>query len=127
MKKNQILIAASLILGFGFSAFAQEGRVQIHQDSLLPQLLELKMKMGKENRLGDRYKIQIFSGDFNMAKKAKKEYDQLNWEWSSMNEYEAPNYKVWVGNFRNTIEADRALMKIRKEFPIAFKFRPEKK
>jgi hypothetical protein len=32
-----------------------------------------------------------------------------------------------VGNFMTRLEADRALLKIQKQFPNAFVFRPERK
>ena len=44
----------------------------------------------------------------------------------SILEFETPNYKIWVGNFRNKLEADRTLLKVQKEFPNAFVFKPKK-
>jgi hypothetical protein len=69
----------------------------------------------------------LFSGDNNEASKVIKEYRSLFPEWSSTIVFETPNYKVWVGNFRNSLEADRALLQIKKSFPAAFRFKPEKR
>ena len=44
---------------------------------------------------------------------------------SASNIYETPNYKIWVGNFYNQLEADKKLIEIRKKFRSAFIFRPE--
>lgn len=106
---------------------AQEGQVSIKQDEMIPQLLELKTEMGKESRIGDRYRIQIFSGDYNEAGEILREYRSLYPEWSATIVFETPNNKVWVGNFRNSLEADRALEEIKKDFPAAFRFKPERK
>lgn len=106
---------------------AQEGQVSIQQDELIQELLDKKTQMTKDSRLGDRYRIQLFSGDNNEASRVIKEYRALHPEWSSTIVYETPNYKVWVGNFRNSIEADRALLEIKKTFPAAFRFKPERK
>lgn len=124
LNKKRILITAAMIFGFGNAVLAQNGQVTIAQDSVIPYLLDLKTKMGEDNRLGDRYKIQIYSGDNNQASETIREYRSLFSTWPSTVEYETPNYKVWIGNFRNSLEADRALLKIREEFPAAFRFRP---
>jgi hypothetical protein len=127
LNKKKIVIAATFIFGIGFSGFAQEGHVQVSQDSLIPQLLNLKTEMGKESRIGDRYRIQIFSGDNKKASDAIKEFRSLYSDWSSTIVYETPNYKVWIGNFRNSLEADRALLEIKQSFPAAFRFKPDRK
>ena len=46
--------------------------------------------------------------------------------YSSEMKYETPNYKIWVGDFRTKIEADRALIAIKKKYPNAFIFTPKK-
>ncbi|WP_424493084.1 SPOR domain-containing protein [Salinimicrobium sp. GXAS 041] len=126
MTRKNIWAAALLMATAAYSGFAQEGRVQVKQDSLIPHLLEIKTEMGKESRIGDRYRIQIFSGDNNKASEVIKEFRSLYTEWPSTIVYETPNYKVWVGNFRNSLEADRALLKVKKSFPAAFRFKPER-
>ena len=35
------------------------------------------------------------------------------------------NYKIWVGNFKTRLEADRALVKIKRKFSNAFYFKPK--
>ena len=126
LNKKNLFFAASLVLGVAVNGFAQEGRVQINQDTILPRLLQIKTDMSKESRIGDRYKIQIYSGDVNEATSKIKEYRSLFTKWPANVEYETPNYKVWVGNFRNSVEADRALEEIKQAFPAAFRFRPER-
>ena len=127
LRRSKLILTATLALGINALATAQEGQVSIVQDDRIPELLELKSQMTKDSRLGDRYRIQLFSGDNNEASKVIKEYRSLYPEWSSTIVYETPNYKVWIGNFRNSLEADRALLEIKKTFPAAFRFKPEKR
>lgn len=127
LKRKKFILSASFILGISAISLAQEGRVTVAQDEMIPELLEMKTQMVKDSRIGERYRIQLFSGDNNQASKVIKEYRALYPDWPSTIVYETPNYKVWVGNFRNTLEADRALLEIKKTFPAAFRFRPEKK
>lgn len=127
LKRKKFILTAVLVTGFTFISQAQEGHVTINQDERIPELLDLKTKMVKDSRIGERYRIQLYSGDNSKASKIIKEYRALYPDWPSTVVYETPNYKVWVGNFRNSLEADRALLKIKNTFPAAFRFRPEKK
>lgn len=127
LRRTKLIITSSLILGFSALGTAQEGTKNIVQDERIPELLALKTQMTKDSRLGDRYRIQLYSGDNNEASKIIKEYRTLYPDWPSTVVYETPNYKVWVGNFRNSLEADRALLEIKKTFPAAFRFKPEKR
>lgn len=127
IKRKNVLTAIVLIFGFTFGATAQRATVTIQQDSIIPHLLELKTSMANQGLIGDRYKIQIFSGDNNGASETIKAFRDLNTPWKSTLVYDTPNYKVWVGNFRNKLEADRALLVIEEYYPAAFKFRPERK
>jgi hypothetical protein len=127
LRRTKLIIASSLMLGFSALGTAQEGTQNIVQDERIPELLALKTQMTKDSRLGDRYRIQLYSGDNNEASKIIKEYRTLYPDWPSTVVYETPNYKVWVGNFRNSLEADRALLEIKKTFPAAFRFKPEKR
>ncbi|MEG9327130.1 SPOR domain-containing protein [Salinimicrobium catena] len=127
LRRTKLIITSSLLLGFSALGTAQEGTQNIVQDERIPELLALKTQMTKDSRLGDRYRIQLYSGDNNQASKIIKEYRTLYPDWPSTVVYETPNYKVWVGNFRNSLEADRALLEIKKTFPAAFRFKPEKR
>lgn len=116
-----------LLFGVNFYGFAQQANVKIEQDSRIPHLLKLKTELSQDNKMGDRYKIQIYSGNNGEANTVIKEFRSEYSQWSSTIEYETPNYKVWVGNFRNSLEADRALILIKEHFPAAFRFRPGRK
>ena len=70
-------------------------------------------------------RIQIFSGDRENAEMVMKEYLEIFNDTSASIVYETPNYKIWVGNFYNQLEADKKLIEIRKKFRSAFIFRPE--
>ncbi|MBJ6368030.1 SPOR domain-containing protein [Snuella sedimenti] len=106
------------------NGLSQQGTVSIHQDRHIPELLNLKKEMNKSD--ANRYKIQIYSGNRADAHKAKKEFETEFDTWSTSIEYESPNFKIWAGNFRTRLEADRALKQIKKKFNSAFIFKPKK-
>ncbi len=109
------------------SVFSQEGTVNLNQDKKIETLLDLKKQMNKSENDSDRYKIQIYNGNRNGAQIAQKDFKESFSDWSSTDKYEEPNFKVWVGNFRTRLEADRALKRIKTKFPSAFIFKPLKK
>lgn len=123
--KKTILLGLALL---AFSAFAkaQTGQTTISQDPKIEELIALKSAMSVEGKLNDRYKIQLYSGNLNQANAVLKKYLNKIGTWKSTIKYETPNYKVWIGNYRNRLEADRALIKIKREFNSAFIFKPER-
>ena len=56
---------------------------------------------------------------------ARVDFRNLYSDWRTSMEYETPNYKVWVGNFATRLEADRAWVKIKKEYMNAIIFQPK--
>lgn len=103
-----------------------QGQITINQDPKITHLLDVKSKMDKDGAFSDRYKIQLYYGTLNQANDIKKSADVAFPAWRTSIKWETPNYKVWLGNYRSRLEADRALMQVRKEFPSAFIFKPEK-
>ncbi|EGV42718.2 SPOR domain-containing protein [Bizionia argentinensis JUB59] len=120
------LLTLSLALSISFS-YAQQGTVTINKSPELDALLSIKKEMNVSNNDSDRYKIQIYSGDRTGADRAKGKFNATFEKIPLLLVYETPNYKVWAGNFRSRLEADRALVKIKKEFNDAFRFKPKKK
>ncbi|SDS17291.1 SPOR domain-containing protein [Gramella sp. MAR_2010_147] len=105
---------------------AQEGNVSIQQNQKIEKLMEVKTELNKNNKIGDRYVIQLFYGDNGEANEVIQKY-RNTYNYPSQITYEAPNYKVWVGNFRSRLEADRALLKVKENFPSAFIPKPQRR
>ncbi len=105
------------------SANAQEGSVTVNQNPEIEKLLKLKKDISTEE---ERFKIQIYSGNRSAAEAAKANFDGSYPEYLSSLKFETPNYKIWVGNFRSRLEADRALIKVKRKFTSAFIFKPGK-
>ncbi|MCM4155350.1 SPOR domain-containing protein [Gramella sp. AN32] len=120
-----LIIILGMIL-FNTNSQAQEGTVHIQQDSRIEKLMEVKKGLNEGNKIGDRYVIQLYYGDNGEANNVIQKYRSL-YEYSSEITYEAPNYKVWVGKFRSRLEADRALLKIKENFPAAFIPKPQRR
>ncbi|WCO02029.1 SPOR domain-containing protein [Psychroserpens ponticola] len=103
-------------------SFAQSGTVSIDQDSDIDKLLEFK----KDVKTVNLYKIQVYSGTRSGAESSKQNFLNAFNEWPVSMEFDSPNTKIWVGNFRSRLEADKALLKIKRKYNNAFIFEPKK-
>ena len=102
---------------------AQKGEATVNQDKQIDALLRLKKDI---NKTESNYKIQIFNGNRSGAEKARSEFRNSFSDWSTSMRYETPNYKIWIGSFKTRLEADRALVTVKKKFGNAFVFKPKK-
>ncbi|MDI6032128.1 SPOR domain-containing protein [Flavobacterium sp. LB2P84] len=105
---------------------AQDGNIRVSQDSKFEQLLNEKRKTNVSNTLNDYYKIQIFSGDSEKAKKTLNDFKQEFRDIDGTIIFFTPNYKVWVGNFKTRIEAERNLIEIKKSHSNVLLIKPNK-
>lgn len=124
MTFRTLTFSALCLIFTATNTYAQEGHVSINQDEHIAKLLELKKSMNDEDV--DRYKIQIYNGNRQDAYAAQKKFSSVFSDWNPSIHFEQPNFKIWVGNFRTRLEADRALKRIKKEFSSAFIFKPKK-
>ena len=112
-----------VLLIFSKDLFSQDGKAIINMDTTLVKLIELKKEVNSEI---ENFKIQIFNGSRNEAENTISEYKILYNDSSAIIRYEAPNYKIWVGNYYTLIEAEKEILKLRKKYPNAFIFKPTK-
>ncbi len=103
--------------------FSQTGTIDINQDKRINTLLSLKKEINRVALVTDNYKIQVYSGNRKNANEKKKKFDGQFDKWKSSIQYETPNFKVWAGNFKTRLEADRALKIIKTKFDNAFIFK----
>ena len=123
-KPTKIVLSLAVLTLFSLSnLLAQEGVVTVNQDRQITELIKLKKEV---NRTEFNYKIQIYNGNRSGAENARLEFRKSFSDWSTNIKYETPNYKIWVGNFKTRLEADRALLKVKKKFGNAFIFKPKK-
>lgn len=119
-----LAISAFFYSGVGY---AQDGEININQDPKINKLLTYKKEINEEIGDDNRFRIQIFNGSLKNAKRAESKFKSKYTGIKTDTKFETPNYKVLVGNFRTSLEADKYLEKIQEHFPNAFKYNPKKK
>ena len=121
------IIPALIMVYFSTSKVnAQEQNSTLNQDPKFEQLLSEKRKINPSLILNDSYKIQIFNGSSENAKKTLSEFKQ---EFATIDGtiiFNTPNYKVWVGNFRTRIEAERNLTAIKEQYKNVLLIKPSR-
>lgn len=121
LNRKPLIVLALLLIPFCINA--QEGSVVIDQDKDIDKLLEFK----KDVKVNNLYKIQVYQGRRSAAESTKASFMQRYGSWPVSMHYETPNYKIWVGNFKSRLEADKALLLIKKDYADAFIFKPKQK
>ncbi len=107
-----------------------DGTIYIYQQSLLDALVtpvagnsdgfSVSGSAAKSSNVG--YRIQVFSDNNMRTAKANAEYrkrmiEQQRPEWRTYISYEAPYWRVKVGDFRSQTEADAAMRELKSAFP----------
>lgn len=123
-KKNRFLLITLTICSI--SLYAQEGVLTVSQDPKYEQMLNEKRKINSSITVNDRYKIQIYNGDSETSKKTLGEFRRDFKSFDATIVFSTPSYKVWVGNFKSRIEAERNLIEIKKRYAKAFLIKPNK-
>lgn len=106
--------------------FAQTNNQPISNDQKIENLLIEKRKINSSITVNDRYKIQIFNGDSELSKKKLIEFKKEFTNYDGTIVFSTPFYKIWVGQFKTRIEAERNLIEIKKKYPNAFLILPNK-
>ena len=122
--RKAFFIALTLFISY-CNVNAQDGNIRVNQDSKFEQLLDEKRKTNISNTLNDYYKIQIFSGETELAKKMLNNFKQEFRDIDGTIIFFTPNYKVWVGSFKTRIEAEHTLVAIKKSYTNVHIIKPD--
>lgn len=99
---------------------------EVNQDPKFEQLLKEKRKINSGITINNRYKIQVFTGNNELSKKAFVDFKKEFKDFDATIVFNTPSYKVWVGNYKTRIEAERNLKLLVKKYPNAFIIKPSK-
>lgn len=105
---------------------AQNKDITIQQDQKFVQLLDKKRKMNASLSVDDHYKIQIYYGDNSSSRKILSDFKRDFKNLDGTIVFNTPIYKVWVGNFKTRIEAERNMEEVKKKYPNALLIQPNK-
>ena len=123
---NYTIILLLILFSCTIKMFGQETNVTLNQDSKFESLLNEKRKINTSITINDRFKIQIYNGDSETSKKTLIDFKRDNKNLDGTIVFYTPAYKVWVGNFKTRIEAEKNLIELKKKYPNALLIQPNK-
>lgn len=126
LSPKSVLLNVSFIALLSISAYSQEKNIKVTQDPKFEQLLAEKRKINGSLTVNERYKIQVYNGDSENAKKTLAEFRKEFRNLDGTIVFNTPTYKVWIGNFKTKIEAEKNLNDLRKKYPNAIVIKPTK-
>lgn len=110
---------------FAINMFSQNNKIVVSQDPKFEQLLNEKRKINLSMTTMEGYKIQIYNGD---SDNSKRELSKFKNDFNSLDAtiiFSTPYYKVWVGNFKTKIDAQRHLIEIQKKHKNSIIIKPK--
>lgn len=126
MKPKTVLLLFFLMATL--CSFAQQpsaqGQVNIIQDKRVDELVQKHTYVNERFNGMVGYRIQIFfesgSNAKNRANLTKRRFSNHFSDIPTYITFDAPHFKVRVGNFRTRLEAEKNLIEIRKYFDVAY-------
>lgn len=101
-----------------------EGKVEIIQDERVDALIKKRIASNEAKPTIEGWRVQIKSFSGNNSKKEandiKSTFLMKNPDMEAYIVYQAPNFKVRVGDFRTKLEASKFYRDIKYDFPSAF-------
>lgn len=95
--------------------------LKIEMDPMVKMIIDKRIELNKNKASISGYRVQIFFGSQRTdANKIRSDFDLLNPEVPSYLIYQAPNFKVRVGDFRTRLEANKFYQEIVKQYPSVF-------
>ena len=122
---KRILLIVMLTSLFAINSFSQDNKLTVSQDPKFEQLLNEKRKINLSISTMEGYKIQIYNGE---NENAKRELTKFKNEFNFLDAtiiFNTPYYKVWVGNFKTKIDAQRHLLEIQKKYTNSIIIKPK--
>ena len=123
---NKMIYFFLILSILSYNLYAQDQKLTLNQDQKFEQLLNEKRKINNSLNASDTYKIQIYNGTSESAKRTLTDFKQNFNEIDATIVFNTPNYKVWVGNFKNRIEAEKNLIEIKKKYNNILLIKPNK-
>lgn len=119
---NLKLTIILLFLGFGqFMIYGQtdEGEIRIETSAHIDEMIVQKKEHNKAKNEYQGFKIQIYYGSEKRCYEVKDEFSMLFSDIKTSIIFSTPQWKLQIGNYRTRLEADNAIVKIKKEYPSA--------
>ena len=112
------------MLSFGQNEIEINPNIVIHKEAKLDTLIQIQQSFLEKNQKLDGWRVQIFfeggNKSYQLALNKKSSFIANHPEIPVYLTFNAPYYKVRVGNFRSRSEAEILLKELKENYPNAF-------
>jgi hypothetical protein len=105
----------NVLLTKHLSGDTSDGQIEVHADPRIDSL-EVKSRINKLKG----YRIQVFLGSFAQCRDERVKFQKVTSELPTYQVQSTPDYAVRVGDFRNLVDAQIWLEKVKPYYPGAF-------
>ena len=120
-KSYTILVITAFFALISLSAKAQNnsemGRDEIPES--VTQLTDERIEFNREQKTYQGYKIQIFYGSEKNCYEQRDEFEEMFPDIPTSVIFSTPQWKLQVGQYLTRLDADKAIVEIKKEYPAA--------
>jgi len=117
--KFAVTLAFIVFWQYNLTGQSNEGTVRIESSAHIDEMLAQKKDYNKTIEKFDGFKIQIYYGSEKECYKVKEEFTSLFPDIATSIIFSTPQWKLQIGNYRSRLEADYAMVNIKKEYPAA--------
>ena len=113
-------------LDISADSLSTPGTLKVTGDSRLSTLIQKHIEVNQDDcpNIIEGYRVQVFSssgtGSSQKAREARTKFLSFYPGLKAYTDYEAPNFRVRVGDYRTKLEAEKIKRKISQEFPACF-------
>ncbi len=123
-KHLRIVSVLALLACISLTAHTQNGKLTIHQSPEVKRVVEKHVKINTEKPLMRGWRIQVYSvsgvGSKEKANEVLEKFSEAYPDAAAYVVYNAPYFRVRIGNFRTQIEALYFLQCIIADYPHGF-------
>lgn len=111
-----VLMLLATAISYGQQA---EGQVRIETSARIDAMVAQKKEYNKNLKDYEGYRIQIYYGREKECYEMQEEFTERFPDIPTLVLFSTPQWKLQVGNYRTRLDADRAVVSIKKEYPAA--------
>jgi len=117
--KFLITLAFIAFWQYNLSAQSNDATVRIESSAHIDEMLAQKKDYNKTLEKFEGFKIQIYYGSEKQCYKEKEDFASLYPDIDTSIIFSTPQWKLQIGNYKTRLEADHAMVNIKKEYPGA--------
>ncbi|PKP41096.1 MAG: hypothetical protein CVT96_07185 [Bacteroidetes bacterium HGW-Bacteroidetes-13] len=124
-QQTKLLIFTTVFFGVFFSHAQETTQTEqtISKAITLDKLMSERISFNKSENIPGRYTVQLYSGNLKSAQEVLTQFTEKFPTNAAVIRFQTPNYKVWIPNLRNKLDAEKLFASAKPDFPNILMFR----